>query len=101
MSLSPEEVMKISHLARLDIDGPAMNKYSQELSSIMNLAEQMQQVNTDAIAPTTHPLDIHQRLRPDVVTETDQRIQLQKCAPLAKDASTVEAGLYLVPQVIE
>lgn len=95
MSLSPEEVIKISHLARLAIEEQAIPKYTQELSNIFDLVAQMNAIDTTGIIPTTHPLDIEQRLRPDVITETDQREQLQKGAP------RTEAGLYLVPQVIE
>ncbi len=95
MSLSPEEVIKISHLARLAIDEQAIPKYAQELSNIFDLVAQMNQVDTQGIVPTTHPLDIPQRLRADVVSETDQRELMQKGAP------SVEVGLYLVPQVIE
>jgi aspartyl-tRNA(Asn)/glutamyl-tRNA(Gln) amidotransferase subunit C len=95
MSLSPEEIIKISHLARLAIEEQAIPKYTQELSNIFNLVEQMNQVDTTGIEPTTHPLDLNQRLRADAITEPNQREQLQKGAP------KVEAGLYLVPQVIE
>lgn len=94
-SLSPEDVIKISHLARLDIEQQAIPKYAQELSNIIDLVAQMNQIDTAGITPTTHPLDIPQRLRPDNITEPDQRDVLQKGAP------RTEAGLYLVPQVIE
>jgi aspartyl-tRNA(Asn)/glutamyl-tRNA(Gln) amidotransferase subunit C len=95
MSVSLEEVMKISHLARVAIDEQGAAKLQQQLSNLFDRVAQMNEVDTTGIMPTTHPLDIDQRLRPDTVTETDQRTLLQKNAPL------VEAGLYLVPQVIE
>ena len=43
----------------------------------------------------SHAQDVTQRLRDDVVTESDQRELFQSVAP------QVEAGLYLVPKVIE
>ena len=61
----------------------------------MQFVEQMNTVDTSGVVPMAHPLDAHQRLRPDEVTETDQRELFQAGAPL------VEAGLYLVPKVIE
>lgn len=95
MSLTSEEVNRIAWLARLAIDSDKTQAYAQDLSGILNFIEQMSAVDTDAVAPMAHPLDQAQRLRPDAVTEADQRALFQQLAP------AVEAGLYLVPKVIE
>lgn len=95
MSLTAEDVKKIAHLARLNMSEQDITQYLSQLSNILALAEQMSQVNTDHIEPMANPLDLSQRLRPDVVTETNQRDAFQAIAP------QVEAGLYLVPKVIE
>ncbi len=95
MSISPEEVPKISHLARLGIDDEAISGYAQNLSEIIALVEQMDAVDTTGVEPMAHPQDLTQRLRADVVTERNQREAFQAIAP------QTEAGLYLVPQVIE
>lgn len=95
MSLSPEEVEKIASLARLAVSGQDISAYAKELSAILDLVEQMNSIDTDGVMPMAHPLDLAQRLRADAVTESDQRESLQKNAP------RVEAGLYLVPKVIE
>ena len=95
MSLTPEEVKKIAHLARLTLSEQDIAVYAPQLSSILNFIEQMNQVDTSAIEPLSHPLDISQRLRPDTITEPDLRDKYQGIAP------KVEAGLYLVPKVIE
>ena len=95
MSLTSEEVNRIAWLARLAIDNDKTQAYAQDLSGILNFIEQMSAVDTDAVAPMAHPLDQAQRLRPDAVTEADQRALFQQLAP------AVEAGLYLVPKVIE
>ena len=55
----------------------------------------MSELNTDGIDPMAHPMDQVQRLRADVVTEQDNHEKFQAIAP------QVEAGLYLVPKVIE
>lgn len=95
MSLSLEEVGRIAHLARIEL-GPADAAATQtKLNSIFGLIEQMQAVDTTGVAPMSHPQDVVQRLRPDAVTETDRRAAFQAVAPEA------EAGLYLVPKVIE
>ncbi len=95
MSLTANEVKKIAHLARLGIDEHDIASYASDLSGILALMEQMSALNTNGIKPMAHPLDQVQRLRTDAVTETNQREHFQAIAP------QTEAGLYLVPKVIE
>jgi aspartyl-tRNA(Asn)/glutamyl-tRNA(Gln) amidotransferase subunit C len=95
VALDKSNVEKIAHLARLAIDERDIPKYARELSKILELVEQMSRVDTTNVPPMAHPLDATQRLRPDVVTEEDQRELFHQNAP------RVEAGLYLVPKVIE
>lgn len=95
MSLSADEVEKIAHLARLAIEPDDIPKLASELSSILDLVAQMDRAATDGVLPMAHPLDAVQRLREDQVTEQDQREPFQAVAP------ATEAGLYLVPKVIE
>jgi len=95
MSISTDEVLKIANLARLKINQEEVEQYATDLSSIINLVEQMNAVDTKDILPMAHPLDATQRLREDSVTEENQRDKFQIIAPAA------EQGLYLVPKVIE
>jgi aspartyl-tRNA(Asn)/glutamyl-tRNA(Gln) amidotransferase subunit C len=95
MSLSPSEVNKIAWLGRIAIDADKVEAYARDLSGILDFVAQMGAVDTSDVEPMAHPQDLAQRLRPDVVTEPDQRERFQAHAPL------VEAGLYLVPKVIE
>ena len=95
MSLSPDEVRKIGRLARLAITDDEVANYAGELSSILDLVDRMGQVDTAGVTPMAHPQHATQRLRPDVVTESDQRERYQRIAP------AVERGLYLVPRVVE
>lgn len=95
MSLSPDEVKKIAHLARLTLSENEIALFAPQLSNILNFIEQMNQTDTANIEPLSHSFDISQRLRPDAITEPDLRDKYQSIAP------QVEAGLYLVPKVIE
>ncbi len=95
MSLTNEEVKKIAHLARLRVNEDDLPTYAGNLSGILALVEQMNNVDTQGIVPMAHPQDASQRLRDDVVSENDQRERFQAIAP------QTEAGLYLVPKVIE
>jgi len=93
--LSLEEVKRIAHLARLEISEAEAAQTLGQLNDIFRLIEQMQAVGTEGIEPMSHAQDVVMRLREDAVTESDQRARLQSVAP------QVEAGLYLVPKVIE
>jgi len=95
MSLTADEVNKIAYLARLGIDQQDLDSYTQDLSNMLNLMTQMGQTDTDSIQPMAHPMDQTQRLRPDIVNEVNQQKYFQTIAP------QVEAGLYLVPKVID
>ena len=95
MSLDKHEVERIAHLARLEIDPGAVPEYARNLSNILDLVDQLDAADTAGVEPMAHPLEVRQRLREDVVTETDQRERFQAIAP------QVEDGLYLVPRVIE
>lgn len=95
MKLNVEELHKVAHLARLSIHAKDEESYSQALSNILNLMDEMQSIDTTGVQPLAHPMDATQRLRTDQVTESNQRDYLQKLAPATQD------GLYLVPRVVE
>lgn len=95
MTLKIEDVKNIAHLARLEIREQDIEQYARDLSSILELVDQMNQVDTEGVLPMAHPMDAPQRLREDEVTETNQREKFQSIAP------DVENGLFRVPKVIE
>jgi aspartyl-tRNA(Asn)/glutamyl-tRNA(Gln) amidotransferase subunit C len=96
MSLTRQDVEKIAHLARLAITDQEMPVYVTSLSSIVNFVDELARADTKDTLPMAHPLvGQHQRLRPDAVTEADRHEKYQANAP------SVQAGLYVVPRVIE
>jgi aspartyl-tRNA(Asn)/glutamyl-tRNA(Gln) amidotransferase subunit C len=95
MSLSNEQVRHLAHLARLAISDAAVDTTRRQLDDIFALIARMRAIDTTGIDPMSHPQDLAARLRPDEITETDRRATFQAIAPRA------EAGLYLVPKVIE
>ncbi len=95
MSLDQSDVERIAYLARLAIDEQDIPQYTENLSSILQLVDEMQAIDTTGVEPLAHPLDGEQRLRVDEVSEMNQREQLQSVAP------ATEEGLFLVPKVIE
>ena len=95
MQLKETDIDWIAWLARLSIEREDIPGYVRDLSSILTMIGQMEEVNTDAIEPVAHPLELTARLRDDVVTETNQRDHFQAIAPETSN------GHYLVPRVIE
>lgn len=99
MALTPEDVGRIAHLARLQLSTAEAEQMLGQLNGFFSIVEQMSAVDTRGVEPLYTPLSAVQtvtlRLREDVVTETDQRSANQRTAP------AVEEGLFLVPKVIE
>lgn len=95
MVLGVEEIRRIARLARIAVTDDEAAEISRKLTGIFSLIEEMQAVNTAGVEPMSHALELAQRLRDDQVTDVDRRALFQSIAP------QVEAGLYLVPRVIE
>jgi aspartyl-tRNA(Asn)/glutamyl-tRNA(Gln) amidotransferase subunit C len=99
MALTPSDVRRIAELARLDLGSDDEARMLAQLNSFFRIVEQMSAVDTGGVEPLYTPLaaigDAHLRLREDAVTEVVDREANQRSAP------AVDAGLYLVPKVIE
>ena len=95
MSLTSDDVKRAAKLARLGLTDVETTETLAQLNSILELVDQMQQIDTDGVAPLAHPLELKQTLRADAVSETNQRDKFQAIAPQA------DCGLYLVPRVVE
>lgn len=94
--MNPSDIQKLAELARLDIGADVIDEVTASISDVLALVDQLQAADTKDVLPMAHPLDAVQRLRPDEVTEpSNQREAFQAIAP------AIEAGLYLVPKVIE
>jgi aspartyl-tRNA(Asn)/glutamyl-tRNA(Gln) amidotransferase subunit C len=95
MALTLDDVNRIAHLARIDVEPAEAARVLTELTGIFRLIEEMQAVDTSDVEPMSHAQDLKLRLREDAVTETDNWHLFEPLAPQA------EANLYLVPKVIE
>ena len=95
MSLDKDQVQHIAMLARLRLADDEFAETQEKLSRIVDFVDQLSTAPTDDVVPMAHPLNQSQRLRPDQVTEADERERVQKNAPSVAD------GLYLVPKVLE
>jgi aspartyl-tRNA(Asn)/glutamyl-tRNA(Gln) amidotransferase subunit C len=95
MALTLDDVRRIAHLARIEIADEGAASVLRDLTRIFELIERMQAVDVTGVEPMSHAQDLALRLRDDAVTEHDQHGLFQSVAP------QIEAGLYLVPKVIE
>jgi aspartyl-tRNA(Asn)/glutamyl-tRNA(Gln) amidotransferase subunit C len=95
MALTLEDVHRIAHLARMEIDAGAAAEVHAKLTAIFAMINELQAVDTQGIVPMSHAQDVALPLREDRVTERDEHESYQRVAP------AVEDGLYLVPKVIE
>ena len=95
MSLDKDQVQHIAKLARLRLADEEFGETVEKLSRIVAFVDQLSQAATTDVVPMAHPLDAAQRLRPDEVSEPNERDHVQQNAP------ATEGGLYLVPKVIE
>ena len=95
MQIDTDLVKNVAQLAQLKVEEENLPSLMDDLNGILELADQMQNIATDSLEPMSNPLDAVQSLRPDEVTETNQREAYQACAPL------VERGYFLVPRVVE
>jgi aspartyl-tRNA(Asn)/glutamyl-tRNA(Gln) amidotransferase subunit C len=99
MALTPDDVSRIAHLARLELSAAERAAMLAQLNGFFAIVEQMSAVDTRGVEPLYTPLsavsEVALRLREDRVTEADERAANQRSAPAVQD------GLYLVPKVIE
>ena len=99
MPLALDDVRRIAHLARLELQPAEEQAMQHQLNGFFAIVEQMSAVETSGVEPLYTPLsavqEVSLRLRDDAVTETDRRSLNQRSAP------AVEDGLFLVPKVIE
>jgi aspartyl-tRNA(Asn)/glutamyl-tRNA(Gln) amidotransferase subunit C len=99
MALTPQDIQRIAHLARLELQPAESERMLTQLNDFFGIVEKMRAVDTTGIEPLAHPVaafqDVALRLREDVASEPNQREANQQSAP------AVERGLFLVPKVIE
>ena len=99
MSLNSQDIARIAHLARLDLQPEESLRMLGQINGFFDIVERMRAVDTSGVEPLSHPVaaiqDISLRLRDDVASEPNQREANQRSAP------AVERGLFLVPKVIE
>lgn len=95
MSVSKEDVLHIANLSKLYISGDKLEKYTKDLSNVVDLANSLEKVNIEGVNPTNHILDIKNVFRKDKMEDSFNREDILKNAPDA------QGGCVSVPKVVE
>ena len=95
MKLSREEVQHIARLARLGVDEADLEKFSVQLSDILENFEILQQIDTSGVPPTSHPVAVSNVMRDDQVTPSFTPEDILANAPQE------EEGCFRVRAVLE
>ncbi|WP_273852776.1 Asp-tRNA(Asn)/Glu-tRNA(Gln) amidotransferase subunit GatC [Guptibacillus spartinae] len=93
--ITKEEVKHVANLARLEMDEAEVEKFTTQLDDIISMAEQLNELDTENIEPTTHVLDLKNVLREDKVQPWLSREEALKNAP------DQENGQVKVPSIFE
>ena len=93
--MNKETIIKISDLAKIDIKDDQIDDILTSLEKILNLVDEMNSVNTDNVTPMSHPLNLKQELRKDIVEAPDERELFQE------NNKYTDNGYYIVPKIID
>jgi|TARA_B110001450_G_scaffold110919_1_gene104715 aspartyl-tRNA(Asn)/glutamyl-tRNA(Gln) amidotransferase subunit C len=93
--MNKETIIKISDLAKIDIKDDQIDDILTSLERILNLVDEMNSVNTDNVTPMSHPLNLKQELRKDIVEAPDERELFQE------NNKYTDNGYYIVPKIID
>lgn len=93
--MNEQETQHFAHLARIGVSPTELPALTDHLNNLMKLIAEMQKVSTDHVEPMSHPLTPEPHAREDSVSEIDHSKKFLKLAP------ATQAGLYLVPKVID
>ncbi|MBM7839026.1 aspartyl-tRNA(Asn)/glutamyl-tRNA(Gln) amidotransferase subunit C [Alkalihalobacillus xiaoxiensis] len=91
--ISKDQVKHVAHLARLAITEEEAEMFRGQLEDIITAAEQLNEVNTEGVIPTTHVLNMHNVLREDKPTKG------LDVKDVLKNAPDHEGGQVRVPSV--
>ncbi|MGD1808582.1 Asp-tRNA(Asn)/Glu-tRNA(Gln) amidotransferase subunit GatC [Dapis sp. BLCC M126] len=81
MTIDNEQVRKVAHLARLELKPEEEEKFTTQLSSILEYFEQLSELETETVPPTTRAIDVSNITRDDRLEPFPNREEILSCAP--------------------
>ncbi len=95
MKISKKDVINTAELARLEFSDEQVEKFTSQLGNILEYIEDLNELDTKKIKPTSYGLEISTPLREDEVNQTITVEEALQNAPQSED------GFFVVPKVIE
>ncbi|WP_353259670.1 Asp-tRNA(Asn)/Glu-tRNA(Gln) amidotransferase subunit GatC [Prochlorothrix hollandica] len=81
MSLDRAQVQKVAHLARLALTATEEEQFTPQINSILDYFEQLSELDTENVPPTTRAIDVSNVVRADTQATYAHREQILDCAP--------------------
>lgn len=94
MRITKEQILHVAHLARLELDEAAVEKFSGQIGTVLEYVDQLQKVETEGVKPTSHAISMTNAFRED-----RERAHLETDKALA-NAPEKEDGSFVVPKVV-
>ena len=94
MKITKDEVMHVANLARLDMDEASIDKFADQIGTILEYVDVLNRVDTQGVTPTSHAISLTNVFREDQEKKTLGRDQALANAPQKED------GNFVVPKVI-
>ncbi|MEE9257038.1 MAG: Asp-tRNA(Asn)/Glu-tRNA(Gln) amidotransferase subunit GatC [bacterium] len=94
MTISREDVLHVSRLARLKLSEDEVEKFTEQLGGILDYISKLNEIDTEGVSPTAHVLEITNAFRDDTVNA----LPIEGMEQMAPDFSR---GHFRVPKVIE
>lgn len=95
MKITPEDVLHVADLARLDLDGKAVETFAEQIGDILDYVDTLNEVDTTGVRPTSHAVALTNAFREDVPRDHLDPADAMANAPAAED------GGFIVPRVVE
>ena len=93
--IDPDQVRRIARLARINLTPDELDQFAGQLSDVLNYVDQLNELNTEDVEPTTHPLKISNVFRQDQIGQSLSNEQALANAPRK------HANFFAVPKVLE
>jgi len=93
--IGPEQVRQVARLARIKLSESEVEQLSEQLSDILAYVDQLNELDTEAVEPTSHPLRFSNVFRPDQVQQSLSSKQALANAP------KTHGDFFAVPKVLE
>lgn len=94
MKITKEQVMYVADLARLDLDDASIDKFAEQIATILEYIDLLNGVDTEGIEPTSHAISLTNAFRND-----EKKEHLDRNLVLA-NAPDRENGNFIVPKVV-